>query len=215
VRHLLIDQVLPYLLVADGALVLHASCVALDGRAVAFVGPSGIGKSSLAAGFAQRGAALLADDFVHLSEQADGSYLAVPVYPGLRLWPDGADHFGGDAGELPPVADYTAKRRWEGSAGPVPAAGLPLAAVVAPGNEPEAGQPDVRIGRIRGADALTVVAEQAFGLDRRGRARLEADLDRWSRLVERVPVHLVEYRRRFELLPQALDAIQAAVGPPG
>ena len=43
-RHLLIDQVLPLALSHAGALVLHASACAIDGSAVAFVGPAGAGK---------------------------------------------------------------------------------------------------------------------------------------------------------------------------
>ena len=212
VSHLLVNQVLPYLLVADGVLVLHAACVALDGKAVAFVGPTGMGKSSLAAAFVQRGAPLLADDIVPLVEQEDGTYLVAPVYPGLRLWPDSADFFAGAAEELPTVADYTDKRRWDGLGGPSPELRLPLVAVVAPGNEPEPGHPEVRIGRLRGADAFMTLAEQAFRLERRGRARHDADLARFTQLAERVPVHLIEYQRRYDLLPKVLEAIEEAVG---
>ena len=47
VCHLLIDQVLPRVLFLRGALVLHASALrAPDGRAVAFLGASGSGKTS-------------------------------------------------------------------------------------------------------------------------------------------------------------------------
>ena len=71
-RHLLIDQVVPHLLAADGGLVLHASAVATAEGALAFVGPSGTGKSSLAAALVTRGATLLADDFLLLRETDDG-----------------------------------------------------------------------------------------------------------------------------------------------
>ena len=48
-----------------GALVLHASAVELpDGRALAFIGPSGTGKSTMAALLTRAGCRLLADDVV-------------------------------------------------------------------------------------------------------------------------------------------------------
>ncbi|WP_119837818.1 HPr kinase/phosphorylase [Pseudooceanicola algae] len=46
---------------------MHASCVALEGRAVLILGPSGSGKSSLALELLARGAGLVADDRVCLT----------------------------------------------------------------------------------------------------------------------------------------------------
>lgn len=42
---------------------LHASCVAIDGRAVLIEGPSGSGKSDLALRLIDRGATLVSDDY--------------------------------------------------------------------------------------------------------------------------------------------------------
>ncbi|MDS0260022.1 hypothetical protein NDI56_11515 [Haloarcula sp. S1CR25-12] len=49
-------------LVQQGAVVLHASAVVIDGRAVAFAGPSGRGKSTTAGAFLAAGHDLLTDD---------------------------------------------------------------------------------------------------------------------------------------------------------
>jgi len=62
VRHLFLDQVLPLALSHQGQVALHASAVVVGGRAVAFVGESGKGKSTLAASLATQGHPLLADD---------------------------------------------------------------------------------------------------------------------------------------------------------
>ena len=43
-------------------LILHGSCVAVEGRGVLIVGPSGAGKSSLALALMALGAELVADD---------------------------------------------------------------------------------------------------------------------------------------------------------
>jgi hypothetical protein len=55
-------------LVLDGKLALHASAVGVNGRAVAFVGASGMGKSTLAALLCTAGGLLLTDDVLHVSD---------------------------------------------------------------------------------------------------------------------------------------------------
>jgi serine kinase of HPr protein (carbohydrate metabolism regulator) len=60
---------------------IHASCVALDGRAVVLRGPSGAGKSDLALRLIDDGAELVADDRVELT--ADGERLFAAAPPAL------------------------------------------------------------------------------------------------------------------------------------
>ena len=50
---------------------MHASCVAVSGRAVLITGPSGSGKSSLALALMAHGAELVADDQTELTLQGD------------------------------------------------------------------------------------------------------------------------------------------------
>jgi hypothetical protein len=61
-QHLYLNQVLPLALSKQGKLVFHASAVEIHGVAVAFMGASGKGKSTLAAGFASAGYRFLTDD---------------------------------------------------------------------------------------------------------------------------------------------------------
>ena len=57
--------------------VLHASCVAIQGRAVLLMGPSGSGKSDLALRLIDRGATLVGDDGVAVKAHR-GRLLAGP-----------------------------------------------------------------------------------------------------------------------------------------
>ena len=110
-NHLLLDQVLP--LVSGGAhrLALHASVVDVDGRAVAFLGATRQGKSTLAAALARRGYAVLSDDCCVLCRTATGFDVA-PTYPGLRLFPESIDGLFDEPGTgLPRVAHYSSKQR--------------------------------------------------------------------------------------------------------
>ena len=97
---LLLGPVLGFFLRLRGVTCLHASAVAFDGRAVAFVGDAGAGKSTTAAAFAERGHAVLSDDVVALVER-ESSYYVVPAYPYLSLWPESVKMLYGPAKKLP------------------------------------------------------------------------------------------------------------------
>jgi pimeloyl-ACP methyl ester carboxylesterase len=115
-RHLLLDQVLPLALSRSGHLVLHASAVHIPRLgSVAFVGPTGCGKSTLAAALGLRGCQVVTDDCLvvdHAEKRGEkAESMAVPGYPGLRLWRDAARGLGLEPNAATRVAHYTAKRR--------------------------------------------------------------------------------------------------------
>jgi hypothetical protein len=85
-----------------GFLVLHASAVASAGRAVAFTGPPGAGKSTLAAHCIALGGQLVADDVLVLSFSPDGQVLAHPGMPNVKLWRDALGCLGRDSEGLRP-----------------------------------------------------------------------------------------------------------------
>ncbi len=70
-QRMLIAQALPFAAVLSGLEVLHASAVEVDGGAVAFVGHSGAGKTSLALALCRRGATFLADDVLVLERMGE------------------------------------------------------------------------------------------------------------------------------------------------
>lgn len=59
-------------------LILHASCVSVDGRGLLILGPSGSGKSSLALALMAYGAALVADDRTIVEARDDGLWATCP-----------------------------------------------------------------------------------------------------------------------------------------
>ncbi len=61
-----------YVLIAGGELALHASAVEIDGGAVAFLGPSGMGKSTVAGLCCAAGTLLVTDDVLRLDVSGPG-----------------------------------------------------------------------------------------------------------------------------------------------
>jgi hypothetical protein len=83
----LMGSVMGALLHQRNILVLHAGAINANGRSVLFCGHSGVGKSTLAAGFHKRGYPFLADDVCAVA-MVDGKPSVVPGFPRLKLWAD-------------------------------------------------------------------------------------------------------------------------------
>jgi hypothetical protein len=88
VRLFLLGSAFGALLHQRGLLPLHANAVEFDGKAVAFMGPSGHGKSTLAAWFHDHGHRVIADDVCVIGFDDHGQPHASPGLPRLRLWRD-------------------------------------------------------------------------------------------------------------------------------
>lgn len=99
VRMPLLGVVSAVLLHQLGRLVLHASAIAIDGRAVVFVGEKGRGKSTTAATLYSRGHELISDDVVAVDLTSSEEPMVIPGYPQFKLWPDSAISSLGEAPE--------------------------------------------------------------------------------------------------------------------
>ncbi|HVZ52478.1 MAG TPA: hypothetical protein VG986_10955 [Pseudolabrys sp.] len=67
-------------------IVLHASAVRINGKAVLFCGNSGAGKSTIAAALVQRGYPLVTDDVCAVATMAEGVPMVYPDGRQLKLW---------------------------------------------------------------------------------------------------------------------------------
>jgi hypothetical protein len=74
---------------------IHANAVSIEGLAIAFVGYSGMGKSTLSAYCANRGAGFITDDVLVV----DSKGLVHPGNPRLKLYPHTGESLGLDASE--------------------------------------------------------------------------------------------------------------------
>lgn len=69
-----------------GALVLHGSAVARNGRAIVLCGQSGAGKSTTAAALCKKGCSFVSDDICVIGLDAKGAPVVLPDGRHLKLW---------------------------------------------------------------------------------------------------------------------------------
>lgn len=99
-RFVLLGSIFGVLLQQRQLLALHASSVITSSGAMLFAGPSGYGKSTIAAALAARNYRVLSDDVTALTCQEQGP-MALPAFPRLRLWQDSLAQLNLDSSSLP------------------------------------------------------------------------------------------------------------------
>ena len=202
IRHLFLDQVMPPLLNLRGTESLHASAVRTPSGACAFVGPSGGGKSTLAASFHVAGHPVLSDDCLILKEDSD--HISVePAYPGLRLWDDSRGAFFGNTLPTLPVSQYTSKQRISTSESNI-GEFFPLRGIYSLRRHARrTRRTDPVIEPLSIRDAFMELVEFAYRLDLSDQAMIL----RQMRVLERVALEIPVRRLR---LPDDLGALPAA-----
>lgn len=172
-------MVLALHLLLRGHVVVHASAVRDGDTAIAFVGASGMGKSTLATALCRDGCTLLADDVLRIEQHGS----AMRVYPGsveTRLRP-GA-HRLADGATIRHTADCRLAMRFDG----VPAGPVPLALCVVP--RPSRSATELVVERIAPVRALLLLSRFPRVLGWCEQTSLATSFHGLADLVEQVPV---------------------------
>jgi hypothetical protein len=185
---------------ARGRLPLHAAAVEVDGEAILLGGQRTLGKSTLAAGFADAGYRLLNEDLCCLD--LSGRPAVIPGPAMLRVRPDvGA--------KLPlPFAQRTKQtddrchlaldEASRGDCRPVPVRGIVFL---------QRSEDEVRVERVPSVTAVRDLFSLSFRLPgEESRARCFMGVSDVARVV---PVSVVHYPRRLDELPRIVEAIAA------
>lgn len=215
--HLLLDMVVPLLLSQQDRLVLHAGAVSISGKIIAFLGETGQGKSSITASFGQKGFPVVTDDCLVVEDK--GTYpVCIPLYPGLRLWPDAVSALFGDDLSLPAVAHFTDKRRLG------PEKGLltfsadpgPLGRIyVLSARQKKKDDSTVTIEPLAPREAFMELVKHPYRLGLNTRERLREEFQNLGRLVNSLAIRRIVYPRDYALLPEVHAAVLADLGLEG
>jgi hypothetical protein len=208
IEHLCNNQVVPLALSRQGAPSFHASVVAVPDGAVAFLGKTGMGKSTIAASFALNEAKFLTDDSL-IIEETGGVCRALPSHASLRLWEDSVAALIEARTASTAAVSYSNKARllagdWLAhEAEPKPL----LAAFLLEQEEVD----EVRIRRLHGAERQMAWVNNSFLLDIEDAGLLAQHFDWTYRIAEAVPTFAMDYPRDYGMLADVRAAVRQFV----
>jgi hypothetical protein len=208
----LLGHALSFALVKAGFEPLHGTAIESGGSAIALLGDSGFGKSTLAASFIVSGCRLLTDDMLVL-RSAGASVEAFPGPPRVKLLPDSATHSLGPAARGVPMNPVTEKEVF-----PLDAASLcshPVHLRTIYILAPPTDVADQRLPRIEPmppGEAFLALVRNTFNRYIDDPARLQRQFLQTSRVLEAVTVRKLSYPRRLAHLADVRAAIMADGG---
>jgi hypothetical protein len=204
-RLALLGPAIAVLLQQRGFLVLHASVVNIAGRAVAFLGSSGEGKSTMAAALNQRGHELVVDDLAAVRVE-NGRALVFPGFPQYKLWPDAAIALGRDVEALPRLHPDFEKRACRLDHGFSSRLSLPLARIF----ELSMGS-SVCITPVGARDAVLALLRNSYGIEWLHSVSGAAQLQQRAEVARGTRVATLERPNDLAVLPAIVDTIEADV----
>ncbi len=211
VRHLLLDQVLPrFFFHFFNMNIVHASFIEVGGVGIAFLGETGWGKSTLAAGFINSGNTVLTDDCLLVTKENAQIY-GIPSYATVRLFDDSLQV----VQTLPNyhvnnISHYSEKKRILSK--PVHNRKLQLKAAFFLNNPNDMPQEEIRIKPFQKLLAVTQLIRHSFSLDITDRNRQNNQLDQLSDMARhKVRFWQLEYPRTFIFLPTVIQQIVTTI----
>lgn len=157
IRVFLLNSVFAALLHQRGYLVLHGSCIEINGKGILFIGVSGAGKSTLAAAFRKKGYKILTDEICAIKISETGIPIAIPSFPKLKIWKDAAEKLGEDINSLLPVREnlqkYMVDVEEQFSKAPLPISSIYL---LKPENNKE-----ISVTEVKDSDKIDTISDNA------------------------------------------------------
>ena len=206
----LLGQAFSFALVKAGCEPLHATVLEHRGDALALVGESGQGKSTLAASFLAQGLRLLTDDLMLLAP-GEQPLFAYPGPPRIKLLTDAAEAFLGPGAARVPMNPETDKHV------------IPIDASEHCGNPArlraiyllehgESSGAEIRIEPLTGREAFMALVGHTFNRYLADSERLRRQMAEVTRTLGAVPVKRIVYPAVFGRLADVRDALRADAG---
>jgi len=210
VRLYILGNAIGTLLHQRGNLVLHAGAVAVEGVAVAFVGFSRAGKSTMTATMVARGHVPIADDVVAVEIDAQGQPIVRFGFPQLKLHPDSASALPFPEATLSPLHPDFAKLGHQVPVASTPSA-CPLGAVYV---LEFTGEDEPSIERLRPTKAMLELIRHSYAAkmlkDRAGHDRPASTVhfDQVATLAAAIPVSRLQRPKRLPDLQEVARLVE-------
>lgn len=206
----LLAQAFSFALVKAGCEPVHATVLEHRGDALALVGESGQGKSTLAASFLAQGLRLLTDDLMLLAPGAPPLF-AFPGPPRIKLLPDAAEAFLGPGAARVPMNPETDKHVIPVNAGqycrtPARLRGIYLL------EHGEGSAAGILIEPLAGREAFMALIGHTFNRYLVDPERLRRQMAEVTRTLGAVPVKRIVYPPVYARLADVRDALRADAG---
>ena len=208
-------------LIQQGEEPLHATVVEIDDRAVGLMGPSGTGKSTLAAHLINGGWDLVTDDMLRMTFEGTTAF----AHPGpcrLKLFKEPAERYlkravccgpfnpaGGQVGN-PLNEKMIFQLRNDAAVRSTPR----LSALFHLDEPSQDSQPSrVTVARLAGRDVFKTILSSTINSRHDSPARLQRHFHFTERLVRAVPVYRLTYPRNYDVLNSVADKIYQRASP--
>ncbi len=198
----LVGPCLAFLLYQRGYLVLHAGAVEMNGKAIAFAGAKGWGKSTLIASLHARGYNVVTDDLTVIKMNGEEAPIVWPGFPQVRLWPSSVRALGHSAKTMPKLHSRCEKRvhhlRQRFSSGPLPLGRIYILAK----SKMQKIQPLPR------QKALMELVYHSYGSHVEDHLKNPSHFFQCSSIVNRIPVHRLKRGGSLSSLPRLVELVE-------
>lgn len=203
----LVRRILPRLMVARGAMTIHAAAVATQGAGILLLGASGAGKSTTTAALAAMpGWQVFSDDLSTVWEDAP-PHLA-PSAKGVCLWRPSVAGLALDPACCTAMPGYDGKFRFEPET-PVVTAPVPLRALVFLAQDSEGTAPV--LSPMARANAFVRASRNLTLFNRADAEERERAIARFSRIAAGLPMLRLSYPPRYDVFPAIADLLTEQV----
>ena len=206
---ILVRRVLPRLMMARGAITIHAAALASQGSGMLLLGRSGAGKSTMTAAFAAMpGWDVFSDDLSTIWE--DEPPQLVPSATGVCLWEPSVTGLGLDPAHCIAMPGYDGKFRFNPDV-PVVAAPVPLRAFVFLAQDAGCARPTLVPANRPEAFIRCVRQLSLFNQAESAKPEREAAIARLGRIAAGVPMLRLSYPPRYDVFPAIADLLTEQV----
>ena len=203
----LVRRILPRLLVARGAITIHAAAVSTQGQGLLLLGASGAGKSTMTAALGAMPEWQIISDGLSTVWEGERPQV-VPTTTGVCLWAQSVASLGLDLASCAAMPGYEGKVRFRPQ-GATETSGVPLRAFVFLARDSECAAPTLT--PIPRTEAMIRASRSLSSFNRAAKDGHERSMAGLSRIAAGRPMLRLSYPPRYDIFPAIADLLAEQV----